>query len=86
MLLRKYLRHQYGTLQHADAMVCDSIAGCGIYRGRKSFVEGYVNERYDGSVLLSDVFHDEMFGCYCECIWGVNTVHCNTLMQWHVIA
>ena len=43
MLLRMYCMRQYGALQHDDAMVCDSIAGCGIYRGRKSFVEGYVN-------------------------------------------
>ena len=84
MLLRMYLRCQYGALQHADAMVCDSIAGCGIYRSRKSFVEECVNERYDGCVS-SDVFHGKMFGCCCECILGVNVVHCNTLMQWHVM-
>ena len=68
MLLRMYLGRQYGALQHADAMACDSIADCGIYRGQKSFVEGYVNVGIDGGVLLSDVFHNEMFGCYCECI------------------
>ena len=67
MLLRMYLRRQYGALQHADAMVCDSIACCGIYRSRKSFVEGYVNVGIDGGVS-SDVFHGEMFVCYCECI------------------
>ena len=80
MLLRMYLGRHYGALQHADAMVCDSIACCGIYRSRKSFVEGYVNVGIDECVS-SDVCRDEMFGCYCECIWGVNMAHRNTLMQ-----
>ena len=51
MLLRMYCRRQYGALQHADAMVCDSIACCRIYRGRKSFVEGYVNVGIDGGAF-----------------------------------
>ena len=80
MLLRMYLRRQYSALQHADAMVCDALTCNGMCRGQKSFVEGCVNERYDGRVS-SDVFRDEMFVCYCKCIGGVNTVHCNTLMQ-----
>ena len=67
-------------MQHADAMACDVLTCNGMCRGQKSFVEGCMNERYDGGVS-SDVFHDEMFVCYCKCIEGVNTVHCNTLMQ-----
>ena len=67
MLLGVHWGRQYGALQDADAMVCDSIACFGIYRGRKTFVEGYVNVGIDG-VVSSDVFHGEMFVCYCECI------------------
>ena len=67
MLLRMYLGRQCGTLQHADAMVCGVLTYNRIRRGQKSFVEGYVNVGIDEGVS-SDVFHDEMFGCYCECI------------------
>ena len=80
MLLRVCWGRQYSALQHADALV-DAATTCNrIRRGQKSFVEGCMNERYDGRVS-SDVFRDEMFVCYCKCIGGVNTVHCNTLMQ-----
>ena len=64
--------NHYGALQHADAMACDVLTCNGMCRGRKSFGEGCVNERYDGGVLLGDVCRDEMFGCCCECIGGVN--------------
>ena len=84
MSLRMYLGCQYGALQHADAMVCGVLTCNRIRRDQKSFVEGCVNERYDGGVS-SDVLRDEMFACHCECIWGVNTVHCNTLIQRYVM-
>ena len=34
---------------------------------------------------MSDVFRDETFGCCCKCILGVNTAHCNTLMEWYMV-
>ena len=77
--------NQYGALQHADAMVYGTLTRNRMCRGRKSFGEGCVNERYDGGVLLGDVCRDEMFGCCCECIGGVNMVHCNTLIQWYMV-
>ena len=33
-----------------------------------------------GVCVVSDVCRDEMLVCYYECVGGVNTVHCNTLM------
>ena len=38
--------------------------------------EGYV---------LSDVFGDEMFVRFDECIGGVDIVYDNTLMQWYMM-
>ena len=68
-----------------DAMVYGTLTRNRMCRGQKSFVEGCVNERYDGGVLLGDVCRDEMFACCCECIGSVITAHCNTLMQWYMV-
>ena len=62
MLLRVHWGRQYGVLQYADAMACGELTCNRIRRGQKSFVEGCVNERYDGGVS-SDVFRDELFAC-----------------------
>ena len=34
---------------------------------------------YDGACL------DEMWVRCCNCIGGATSVHCNTMMQWHVM-
>ena len=35
--------------------------------------------------VLSDVFGDEMFVRFDECIGGVGIVYDNTLMQWYIV-
>ena len=35
--------------------------------------------------VLSDVFGDEMFVRFHECIDGVGMVYDNTLMQWYIV-
>ena len=35
--------------------------------------------------VLSDVFRDEMFVRFDECIGGVGIVYDNTLMQWYIV-
>ena len=35
--------------------------------------------------VLSDVFRDEMFVRFDECIDGVGIVYDNTLMQWYIV-
>ena len=78
MLLRVCWRRQYNALQHADAIVCGALTCNGMCRGeKKSFVErgGWMVK-----CVVSDVCRDEMLVCYYECVGGVNTVHCNTLM------
>ena len=78
MLLRVCWGRQYNALQHADAIVCGALTCNGMCRGeKKSFVErgGWMVK-----CVVSDVCRDEMLVCYYECVGGVNTVHCNTLM------
>ena len=86
MLLQVYFGRQCSALQHADTMVYGTLTRNRMCRGRKSFGEGCVNERYDGGVLLGDVCRDKMFACCCECIGGVITAYCNTLIQWYVMS
>ena len=38
-----------------------------------------------GVCVLSDVSRNELFACCRECVGSVNTVYCNTLMQWYVV-
>ena len=85
MLLWMYWGRHYGALQHADGMVCDMLTYNRIWWGQKSFVEGDVWMSDMMGVLLGDVCRDKMFACYCKCIWGVNTAHCNTLMQCYMV-
>ena len=35
--------------------------------------------------VLDDIFGDEMFVRFCECISGVGIVYDNTLMQWYIV-
>ena len=47
-------------------------------------VDGGVSVWLVGHVL-SDVFGDEMFVRFDECIGGLGIVYDNTLMQWYIV-
>ena len=75
-------------------MVCDNtlmqwyiVCGTtrsGTRRGQKFHKNGCVSVWSEGHVL-SDVFGDEMFVRFDECICGVGIVYDNTLMQWYIV-
>ena len=81
MLLGVHWGRHHGVLQYADTMVCDVLTRNRMCRGQKSYVcRGAVKCDVMG-VCSSDVFCDKMFACYSECIGGVITAYCNTVMQ-----
>ena len=47
-------------------------------------VDGGVSVRSDGHVL-DNIFRDEMFVRFHECIGGTNTVYSNMVMQWYIV-
>ena len=58
---------------------CDTTRS-GMWRGQKFHKNGCVSVWSEGHVL-SDVFGDEVFVGYCECIGGAVTVCDNAAMQ-----
>ena len=65
-------------------MVYCGTTRSGMWRGQKFHENGYGQARYDGGAL-DDVFGDEVFVRYRECIGGVFTVCDNAVMQWYIV-
>ena len=65
-------------------MVYDATTRCVTRRGQKFHENGYGQARYDEGAL-DDIFGDEVFVRYCECISGAVTVCDNAVMQWYIV-